>query len=156
MAYKSLPLALALGCVLTACSDNSPTPSTDTAATAAPPDAVMPTENPFFNASTLPLHYPPFDQINDEHYLPAFERGMTEQLAEIDEITSQTAEPNFANTIVPLEVSGQLLNRAALVFFAMSSAHTNEQIQAIETEISPKLSAHSDNILLNEKLFARI
>ncbi len=118
--------------------------------------AVMPAENPFFAVSTLPLRYPHFDLIHTEHYLPAFEKGMVDQLAEIADITSQSAEPSFANTIVPLELSGQLLNRVSIVFFAMSSADTNDKIQAIETEVAPKLSAHSDKVLLNPKLFARI
>lgn len=153
----SLSLLLALAAALTACSDTTETPVSDESATAQPGDAAaMTTENPFFTLSALPLHYPRFDLIRDEHYLPAFEQGMQEQLAEIVDITSQTAEPSFANTIVPLELSGQLLNRVATVFFSMSSANTNDQIQVIDTEVSPKLSAHSDSILLNDALFARV
>src|SRR5690606_37576338 len=96
------------------------------------------------------------DLIRDEHYLPAFERGMAEQLAEIAAITAQQAAPTFDNTLLPLERSGRLLNRVATVFFALSSAHTNDAIQALEVELSPRLSAHSDSILLDEALFARI
>jgi peptidyl-dipeptidase Dcp len=139
--------------LLAACSDSS----TDEQATAeAGAPIPMNTENPFFTVSELDLQFPRFDLIRDEHYLPAFERGMLEQLAEIDEITSQTAAPSFGNTLVPLEYSGQLLNRVNTVFFALSSAHTNDAIQEIEVEMSPRLSAHSDSILLNEKLFARV
>jgi len=157
MSFKTLSLLLALAAALTACSDTTETPVSDESATAQPGDAAaMTTENPFFTLSALPLHYPRFDLIRDEHYLPAFEQGMQEQLAEIVDITSQTAEPSFANTIVPLELSGQLLNRVATVFFSMSSANTNDQIQVIDTEVSPKLSAHSDSILLNDALFARV
>jgi peptidyl-dipeptidase Dcp len=118
--------------------------------------ADMPAENPFFTVSTLPMRYPHFDLIREEHYLPAFEQGMSDQLAEINDITTQTAEPSFANTIVPLELSGQLLNRVSTVFFALTSANTNDRMQAIETEVAPKLSAHSDKVLLNPALFARI
>ncbi|MDR2213249.1 MAG: M3 family metallopeptidase [Pseudomonadales bacterium] len=114
------------------------------------------TDNPFFTPSTLDLHYPRFDLIRNEHYLPAFERGMSEQLAEIGAITAQNAAPDFANTIVPLELSGQLLNRVSSVFFALSSAHTNEAIQALEVELAPRLAEHRDRILLNGALFARV
>jgi peptidyl-dipeptidase Dcp len=165
MSIKLLSFALAVGCTLSACSESTPTPSATPTSTmpaavgvspAAVPDSTMPVDNPFFTASTLALHYPRFDLIRDDHYLPGFERGMSDQLAEIAEITQQTAAPTFANTIVPLELSGQLLNRVASVFFSMSSANTNEQIQTVETAISPKLSEHSDKILLNEALFARV
>jgi len=139
--------------LLAACSDSSTDEQTTAEAGAPIP---MNTENPFFTVSELDLQFPRFDLIRDEHYLPAFERGMQEQLAEIDEITSQTAAPSFGNTLVPLEYSGQLLNRVNTVFFALSSAHTNDAIQEIEVEMSPRLSAHSDSILLNEKLFARV
>ncbi|MES2623806.1 MAG: M3 family metallopeptidase [Pseudomonadota bacterium] len=114
------------------------------------------TENPFFSVSSLDLQFPRFDLIRNEHYMPAFERGMTEQLAEIDTIAKQTEAPTFTNTMLPLERSGQLLNRVSTVFFALSSAHTNDEMQAIEVEISPKLSEHSDAILLNGALFARV
>ncbi|CAN0523789.1 unnamed protein product, partial [Scytosiphon promiscuus] len=80
--------------------------------------------NPFFQPSPLYLAYPPFDQIENSHYLPAFERGMAEHLAELDEIAEQAAAPTFENTIIPLELSGELLNRVATVFFSMAGAHT--------------------------------
>jgi len=114
------------------------------------------TINPFFEESTLYLGYPPFDRIEISHYLPAFELGMTEQLAELDEIASQEDAATFENTIIPLELSGQLLNRVATVFFSMSSAHTNEGIRELEQELAPRLAAHNDKILLNPALFERI
>ncbi len=112
--------------------------------------------NPFFQESPLYLNYPPFDRIDNSHYLPAFERGMVEQLAEIEAITGQTANPTFENTILALERSGQLLNRVATVFFGMSGAHTNESIRALEQELAPQLAAHDDSILLNSQLYARV
>ena len=117
---------------------------------------VINNENPFFTPSTLYLQYPPFDQIENDHYLPAFEQGMQEQLEEIEEIVSQSEEPTFENTFVALERSGQLFNRVATVFFSLSSAHTNDTINEVEVEIAPKLAAHSDQILLNPELFARV
>ena len=154
MKSKGWMLVMA-GIMMQGCSDSPPPP--ESAGDAAEVSgAATAADNPFFAVSPLPLQYPPFDRIREEHYVPAFERGMSEQLAEIDAIVSQTAEASFANTVVPLEVSGQLLNRVSTVFFSMSSAHTNEAIQAIETDISPRLSAHYDAILLNPGLFARV
>lgn len=112
--------------------------------------------NPFLTESPLYLGYPQFDLISEEHYLPAFRQGMAEQLAEIEAITSQQAEPDFDNTIVALELSGQLLNRVSRVFFSMAGAHTNDDIRALQQELAPELSAHQDAILLNRDLFARV
>ncbi len=113
-------------------------------------------ENPLLSQSTLPLHYPPFDRIADEHFAPALEQGMTEQLAEVEAIASSDEPPTFDNTIVALERSGQLLNRAATVFYNLVGADTNDARQQIQAEFAPKLSAHDDAIRLNEALFARI
>ena len=160
MASSRVLLALTGAALLAACSGSDDTapaaPAADTAEPAPAETAAVPAQNPFFEPSPLPLQYPPFDLIRDEHYLPAFERGMEEQLAEIAAITAQTEAPTFDNTIVPLERSGRLLSRVSNVFFALSSAHTNDAIQALEVELSPRLSAHSDAILLDEKLYARI
>tara|TARA_R110000824_G_scaffold336_9_gene2304 strand:- start:101261 stop:103360 length:2100 start_codon:yes stop_codon:yes gene_type:complete len=112
--------------------------------------------NPFLVESPLPLQYPQFDLIELEHYLPAFEQGMAEQIAEIEAIAGQSDAPTFANTIIPLELSGRLLNRVATVFFSMTSAHTNDGLNEIEVEIAPRLSEHNDRIFLNEQLFDRI
>lgn len=112
--------------------------------------------NPFFTESTLPYHFPPFDQIENEHYAPAFERGMEEQLQEIEAIANQETEPTLENTLVAMERSGEILNRVSTVFFALASAHTNDTIEAVRSEMAPKLAAHNDQILLNDRLFARI
>ena len=114
------------------------------------------TANPFFEASPLSLNYPQFDLIQTGHYLPAFERGMAEQLAEVEAIASQGEDPDFENTIIALELSGQLLDRVSRVFFSMSSAHTNDEIRSLQQQLAPQLAAHSDAILLNRALFARI
>ena len=112
--------------------------------------------NPFFEESPLYLNYPPFDRIENSHYLPAFERGMEEQLAQLSEIVNQASTPSFENTIIPLESSGELLSRVATVFFSMSGAHTNEGIRELEQKLAPQLAAHNDKILLNPALFERI
>ena len=113
-------------------------------------------ENPFFQESPLYLSYPQFDLVANEHYRPAFERGMEENLAEIGAIANQTEEATFENTIIQMELAGELLNRVATVFFAMSSAHTNDDLQEIDRQLAPELAAHQDAILLNRDLFARI
>ena len=112
--------------------------------------------NPFFTRSALPYELPPFAEIRDEHYRPAFERGMAEQLAEIAEITAQDAPPGFDNTLVALERSGRLLDRVAEVFFNKSSSNSSDFTNDLEEELAPVLAAHSDAIRLDSALFERI
>ena len=115
----------------------------------------LPPDNPFASPSPLLFQTPQFDRIRDEHFRPAFVEGMRLQLAEMDAITAQTAEPTFENTITAIEKSGALLTRVRNVFSNLTSSHKNEALQAIETELAPLQAAHSDNILLNRRLFAR-
>ncbi|MBH0109113.1 M3 family metallopeptidase [Salinibacterium sp. NG22] len=112
--------------------------------------------NPFFEPSTLPFGMPPFADIEDEHFAPAFDKGMAEQLAEIEAITSQPDTPTFENTMIPLEKSGQLLNRVATVFFNKTSADGDAASDALEEVIAPQLAAHNDAISLNSALYERI
>ncbi|MBN4053898.1 M3 family metallopeptidase [Haliea sp. AH-315-K21] len=158
MAIKHSLLILTISFLSACSSENSTTqPSSEIAAQETETTmSNMPTENPFLTPSPLPFQFPQFSLITPEHYLPAFEQGMAEQLAEITAITNQPEAPTFADTMIPLEVSGRLLDRVASVFYAMTSAHTNEDINAIEVEIAPLLSAHNDQIYLNETLFNRI
>jgi peptidyl-dipeptidase Dcp len=158
---STLPLALsiALASTLAGCSK---TDSTEVAeATPEPPaETVMATDpvesNPFFAESPLYMQYPQFDKIENSHYTPAFEKGMQEQLAEIEAIANQSEAPTLDNTLIPMERSGQTLDRVARVFFAMASANTNDELEEIRSEMAPKLSAHRDQILLNAKLFERV
>ncbi len=112
--------------------------------------------NPFFTDYDAPYQIPPFDEIKEEHYMPAFERGMKEQLEEIDQIANNPEQPTFENTLVELERTGKTLSKVADVFFNILSSNTNEQMDKIAAEVSPKLSAHSDAISLNKKLFNRV
>ena len=98
--------------------------------------------NPFLSPSTLPYQLPPFAEISDDHFGPAIEQGMAEQRAEIAAITAQTEPATFANTMEPLERSGQLLTRVLRVFFNKSSADSNDASNALEEEFAPKLAAH--------------
>ena len=121
------------------------------------PQAAEPVSaNPFFAVSTLPYQLPPFDQIQDAHYAPAFEKGMAEQRAEVDAIANQAAAPSFENTIVAMEKTGAVLNRTAAVFFNLAGANTNPAMQKVQAEMAPKLAAHQDAILLDGKLYARV
>src|SRR5437773_3724068 len=113
-------------------------------------------DNPLLVESTLPYHAPPFDKIKDEHFVPAIDAGMREQLKEVDTIAASSEKPSFDNTVVALERTGRLLDRAERTFSNLNAADTNPTRQKIETEIAPKLSAHRDAIHLNSKLFARI
>ena len=102
------------------------------------------------------MNYPQFDLITNEHYLPAFERGMAEHLIEVETIALRMEVTSFENTIIALELAGDLYARVASVFFAMSSAHTNEKIQALAQQLATEIAAHEDAILLNRELFAKI
>jgi len=112
--------------------------------------------NPFFKEYTTPFQVPPFNEIKLEHYMPATEQGIADQLAEIKAITDNKEEATFENTILPLDLSGDLLNNVGNVFFNLNSANTNDEMQALAREITPKLSAHRDNIMLNKDLFNRV
>jgi peptidyl-dipeptidase Dcp len=116
----------------------------------------MQTDNPFFSPSKLQLQAPDFGMIKHEHYEPAFEFGIKEQLEQVRRIAEDTDPPTFENTLVALEKTGETLKRVQAVFFNMSSAHTDPTIQGIEEVIAPKLAAHSDDIYLNKKLFSRV
>lgn len=112
--------------------------------------------NPFFEPVTLPFGAPPFDRIKDSDYQPALEAGMAQQLREIDAIAHNPAPPTFANSLVALEKSGQLLNRVSSTFFAVAQANTDPTLQHVEELEAPKFAAHQDAIYLNDKLFARV
>ncbi|MEP6937229.1 MAG: M3 family metallopeptidase [Chthoniobacterales bacterium] len=112
--------------------------------------------NPLLIESTLPYHLPPFDRIKDEHFAPAADQGMAEQIKEVETIASNAEPATFDNTIVALERSGQLLTRVDQIFSNLVGANTNPTLQKIETEMAPKLSAHQDAVHLNGPLFARV
>ncbi|EPV2479386.1 peptidyl-dipeptidase Dcp [Enterobacter ludwigii] len=116
----------------------------------------MSATNPFFESSLLPYQAPRFDEINDGHYRPAFDEAIRQKRAEIDAIVAQTAAPDFNNTVLALEKSGAMLSRVSSVFFAMTSAHTNDDLQALEEQISTELAALANDIWLNDTLFSRV
>ena len=118
--------------------------------------ATLPASSPFAKPSTLYMQAPDFSKIKDSDYLPALMAGMAEQKREVTQIANNPAPPTFNNTMVPLERSGALLERAALAFFAVNGANTNDTLQDVDTKTSPLLAAHSDFIFLNEKLFNRV
>jgi peptidyl-dipeptidase Dcp len=113
-------------------------------------------DNPLLTESSLPYHVPPFDKIKDEHFAPAMEEGMRQQLREVEVVANNSEKPTFDNTIVALERTGRLLDRAERTFENLNACNTNPTLQKIETEMAPKLAAHRDAIHLNPKLFARV
>ena len=116
----------------------------------------QPGDNPLLTVSPLPLHYPQFDKLRDEHFAPALDQGMAEQLAEIQAIADNPAAPTFDNTIVAWERSGRLLNRATTLLFSLLGADANPARQQLQTDYAAKLAAQRDAVLLNPKLFARV
>ncbi|MFV0391410.1 MAG: M3 family metallopeptidase [Paludibacteraceae bacterium] len=137
---KKLVLIMMIGTVIAACTGKSDKNS----------------DNPFFKAYENEYEAPPFEQIKNVHYMPAFEEGIKQHQAEIDSIANSSEAPTFANTIEAMEYSGELLNKVSSVFFNLQSAETNDEMEKIAQEITPKLTEHNDNIYLNDKLFQRV
>ena len=142
---KKLIKMIALSAItLAACSsDNEPKTETES-------------PNPFLTEYTTPFQVPPFDQIRNEHYMPAFEAGIAEQQAEVDAIVSNEEAPTFQNTILPFDKSGQILDRVSNIFFNLNECLTDDEMIAIAEEVLPMLSKHGDAIMMNPKLFERI
>ncbi|NCB08718.1 MAG: peptidase M3, partial [Bacteroidia bacterium] len=113
-------------------------------------------ENPFFKEWTTPFGVPPFDEIKEEHYVPAVKEGIQQQQAEIDAIVNNAETPGFENTILAYDKSGQLLDKVFSVFSPLNSANTNDNMQAIAREISPLMTQHRDNMMMNPGLFAKV
>ncbi|HMO14570.1 MAG TPA: M3 family metallopeptidase [Pirellulaceae bacterium] len=113
-------------------------------------------DNPFSVPSTLPFQAPDFTKIKNEHFQPAIDAGIKQQYEEVLEVANNPDPPSFENTIVAMEKTGELLTRVSRVFFNLTSANTNPELQRIQIEMAPKLAAHSDNIFLNPQLFSRV
>lgn len=143
---------------LAACSDNSAPAQTEVKQAAAEVTTAseVVSANPLMSKSTLQYEAPDFSAIKDEHYLSAFEEGMKQHMAEVIAIADNPAPATFENTLVALEKSGELLTRVSRVFYNLAGSDSNEQRREIQKELAPKMAAHSDNINLNPKLFARI
>lgn len=112
--------------------------------------------NPFFSHSLLPYQAPRFDQIEIGHYRPAFDEGMKQKREDIAAIIANSDAPDFANTVLALEKSGELLTRVTSVFFAMTAAHTNEELQRLDEAFSAELAELANDIWLNSTLFSRV
>ena len=129
---------------LASCTSTPKEPKADTSA------------NPFLTEYTTPFQVPPFDQIKNEHYMPAFEAGIAEQQAEIEAIVNKEETPTFENTILPFDKSGEILDRVSNVFFNLNECLTNDEMNTIAEQVLPMLSKHGDAIMMNPKLFERI
>ncbi len=152
----------ALAVLLAACSDPEPPAAPEEpsipepAANGATEPADAEPANPLLTDTGLPYGMPAFDRIENEHFGPAIEQGMEEHMGEIEGIVANPAPATFENTIVALEESGQTLSAVMRVFSNLSGAHTNDELQALQREMSPRLAAHQDSIELNRALFERI
>ena len=113
-------------------------------------------ENPFLTEYQTPFKVVPFDKIKTEHYMPAFEAGMKEQLEEIDAIINNTETPSFQNAILPYDKSGETLDRVSNVFFNILECNSDDELLALAEQVMPMLSKHSDAIAMNPKLFEKI
>jgi peptidyl-dipeptidase Dcp len=112
--------------------------------------------NPFFSEFNTPFNVPAFEKIKAKHYMPAFEKGMAEGRRDIENLIKNKQTPTFENTVVALDNAGELLTNVSAVFFSQASANTNDSLQNIEMEISPKLAAYNDEIRLNPDLFRKV
>ncbi len=142
---KKLINMIALSVITLAACNNEPQQTTKTEV-----------PNPFLSEYTTPFQVPPFDQIKNEHYMPAFEAGIAEQQAEVEAIVNNPEPATFENTILPFDKSGQILDRVSNVFFNLNECLTNDEMIAIAEQVLPLLSKHSDAIMMNPKLFERI
>src|SRR6478735_2218823 len=116
----------------------------------------MANDNPLLSSAPHPYGLPDYPSIQPEHYLPAFHEAFAEHSREIENITRVRSMPTFENTLVPLEASGRLLGDVARTFYTVSSADATPEIQAIEEELAPLMSAHQDSIQLDAQLYWRI
>lgn len=149
---RILPLLLT-GAYLVGCQSNSKQPEEPIEEHQ---EEIVAESNPFFEEWDTPFGVPPFESIKDEHYIPAFEEGMKQQLAEVDAIAQNEAAPTFENTIEAFEKTGELLNKVQGVFYTLTGAHTNDALQAVQTEMSPRMAAHNDDIFLNAAFYGRV
>ncbi|MCL1145824.1 M3 family metallopeptidase [Shewanella marinintestina] len=160
LTLKPIVSAVALALALTACSASNTT-NTGAEAQVAPNVVAQQiiennVNNPFFKPYDTYLGIPDFAKIKPEHYLPAFKAGIAQHKAEIQAIIDNPAAPTFANTIEAMEFSGELTTKVASVFYNLTGADTNKELQAISKQVSPMLSSASDDVLLNDALFQKV
>lgn len=136
-----------IGATLSACGVSQPP---------APPVGVAGHENPLLAIWDTEFGVPPFDQIQNDHYLPAFREAMKIHRAEIDAIVANQEAPSFENTIVALEEAGSLYSRVGRVFGAVNGAHTNDTLTDVAQTLAPERAAHGDAVILNPDLWARV
>src|SRR5476649_2544709 len=152
---KMLVLAASLGLALTQMAHVAHAAAASAAPAAAAAGSTL-ASNPFFKASTLPFNYTAFDQIKDGDFAPAFEEGMRIHLKEVEAIANNRQPATFDNTIVAMEKAGQMLTQIATTFGNLQGANTDDALDAVDRDMSPKLAAHGDAIFLNAKLWSRI
>lgn len=156
MKHLLLAAAISSALLLTACSEPQTTANNNTQTEQVTTAAEVQPANPLFVKSALQYETPDFNAIKDEHFLPAFNKGMTEQMAEVQAIINNPVKPDFTNTIVALEKSGELLTRTRSIFYNLAGSDSNPTRREIQKELAPKMAAHNDNIFLNKALFDKV
>jgi len=154
--FTLAPISLALALALSGCNNSTESNNSTTSTATAQQAVTLAASNPFSTPWATPHQMPDFSKIKPEHYLPAFKAAIAQQQQEIANITTNTDAATFANTIEAYEFTGNLLGRVANVFYNLTSAETNDQLKAIAKEVSPLMSAHSDDLSLNPELFSRV
>ncbi|WP_243695519.1 hypothetical protein [Rheinheimera sp. D18] len=158
MRNSFIATSVAAALALSACSDDTAVtkntaPQSETEVTTM---VELAQSNPLMSVSTLQYEAPNFAEIKDSQFLPAFEEGIKQQITEVMAIANNPAPATFENTFVALEKSGELLTRVSRIFYNLVGSNSNPQRREIQSELAPKMAAHSDNINLNPQLFARI
>jgi peptidyl-dipeptidase Dcp len=153
--FKAIPV-IATAIAITACGTTQTVTTTSPAPSVGAATTYLPASNPFAAPSTLAFQAPNFSAIKESDYRPAFEAGMKQQIAEVNDIANQSAPATFDNTMIPLEKSGAILTRVQKVFNLLTGANTDDTLQAIQEEVAPKLASHYDAIFLNGKLYQRV
>ncbi|MDP5147101.1 M3 family metallopeptidase [Shewanella sp. ULN5] len=159
LTLKPIVTAVSLAIALSACSSSDSSLALNSAQSNAEHQNTAVSQhahNPFFKPYDTFFGIPDFDKIKPEHYLPAFEAGIAEQKLQITNIAQNPQPATFANTIEAMEFSGDLLTKVISVFYNLTGAHTNPELQEISKTVSPMLSSASDDIFLNDRLFQRV
>ena len=154
--FRNASAMMALSVITLASCNSNPEQKAEDKKTEPKQNTEAASPNPFLSEYTTPFQVPPFDQIKNEHYLPAFEAGIKEQQDEVEAIVNNTEPATFENTILPFDKSGKILNRVSNVFFNLNECLTNDEMVSIAEQVLPMLSKHSDALMMNSKLFERI
>ena len=153
---KRLLLFVIISIAVTACSDNAEQPTGENPGTNSVSDSKQENDNPFFSPWDTPFGIPPFSQIEDHHYSPAFQSAIKAMLEELEVVRTNKEPPTFENTIRAYEFAGKEVDRVIRVFASIAATDSNDKINALQIEFYPELTRVRDSVLLDETLFSRV